>query len=280
MRVTGKRLSMSDGFPLFYREAKAKKPKAMMILLPGISLHSGVYTDLLRAIASRGISVIAPDQRGRGKSVTTEWKQGDIHSIKRMVQDVAELRESKDHELKGLPLFLGGISFGAVIAILNAASQNHINGVIVAGPPFGKHTSPVVMALERLVAAITPESLTARTPDPKDFYQSKRIQMKVAKDPLFNANPLRAQAAIEIVRTMKNLDRAIERATTPLLIIYGNMDKLVTPKQISVLKDRWGSKDCTVHLAQGMGHDVLNDEGKEEVFGILERWMKEKVGAA
>jgi alpha-beta hydrolase superfamily lysophospholipase len=220
--------------------------------------------------------VIVPDQRGRGKSVTTEWKKGDIHSIKRMVQDVAELRESKEHELNGLPVFLGGISFGAVIAVLSAASQNHIKGVIVAGPPFGQHTSPIVMAMEGLVAAINPDSLVGRTPDPKDLYQSKKVQMQVAKDPLFNANPLRAQAAIEIVRTMKNLDRAIQRANTPLLIIYGNMDKLVTPKQISVLKEKWGNKDCSVHLLKGIGHDVFNDDGKEKAFEILDKWMKER----
>ena len=65
--------------------------------------------------------------------------------------------------------------------------------------------------------------------------------------------------------------------SSPLLLFYGNKDKFVTERQISVLKERWGHKDCTVHLIDGVGHDVFNEEGKEEVFKVLSKWMERRI---
>ena len=279
MKIAERILRTTDGFSLFYREAKPKLPKATMILLPGMSLHSGYYLELLSSIADEGISVIAPDQRGRGRSVNDEWKKGDVHSMQRLLDDVGELRKSRENEWSGLPLFIGGISFGAVVAVLYASQNNGLHGIVIAGPPYGKHPSAITEAIDSLVAAITPAVWVGRVPKADDFYVSTNTKMKdrVLKDPLFNGNALRATAALEIIRTIRNLDGAISKMSAPLLLFYGNRDKFVTEKQISVLKEKWGNKDCTVHLIDGVGHDVFNEEGKEEMFKVLNKWMERRI---
>jgi alpha-beta hydrolase superfamily lysophospholipase len=279
MKIYEKTMRTGDGFSLFYREAKAREARAAMILLPGMSLHSEYYVDLLGSMAEQGISVMAPDHRGRGRSVNDEWKKGDMHSLQRLIDDVGELRKSHESEWKGLPHFIGGISFGGLLAVLYASQNNNLRGVVIAGPPYGKHPSAVMEALNSLVAAIAPDARVGRVPKVEDFYVStnKKMRERVVKDPLFNGNALRATAALEIIRTVKNLDKAILKMTAPLLILYGNMDKFVTDEQISVLKEKWGHKDCTVHLLEGVGHDVFNEQGKEEAFKLLNEWMEKRI---
>ena len=88
----GATLDTSDGFSLFYRSALPPTPRGAVLFLHGMSEHSGMYPHVIRACSDAGFAVIAPDQRGRGRSVDRRWRRGDLHSIGRVLDDLDELR--------------------------------------------------------------------------------------------------------------------------------------------------------------------------------------------
>lgn len=252
-------LKASDGFELFYRRANPGKPRAAVIWLHGMNLHSGLYLGVMENFAQVGIMTLTPDLRGRGRSVDETWGRGDIHSLRRMVEDIKELRNAHEKEIDGKPVFIAGISFGALIAMIYAREHpKGVKGLLIGGPPFG-HKSQATIAAMRIMANLRPNMAVKRAPRPEEVYENATYQERIRKDPLYNREPLRAKAASEIMQSLSDIEKNLGDVKIPLLLVYGSSDKLVTRKQLNVIKQSWGCEDCTIVLLYGIGHDVMNE---------------------
>jgi alpha-beta hydrolase superfamily lysophospholipase len=274
MRVVEKRFTTSDGLELFYRKADPGRRKAVMIFLHGLVMHSAYYTELVRMFAELGMFVLAPDLRGRGKSTNKEWKTGDLHSMKRIAQDVRELRKLYADETQGLPLYLGGVSFGSLVALQLALKSSDVAGVTIAGPPFGTYR-PGLLALTELIALVNPEHEISHKAT--DMYsKSKAHQERLAKDPLLSMKPLKAEGAVELLRAMRLVEKNITKLTIPVLMIYGNHDEMVSKEQIAVFARLWKEKDFSVTIVENMGHEIFSDDAMRRCFEAFKNWLVQK----
>src|SRR5208337_1290002 len=146
-----------------------------------------------------GIMSLVPDLRGRGQSVDETWGRGDIHSLSRMVSDVKELRKAHSKEIGELPIFVGGISFGALIAMLYVRDEPQgIKGLLIAGPPFGNRSQAAIQGM-RMVAKLHPKMPVRNAPTAEEVYETPEFQERIRKDPYYNRAPLRAEAAAKIL---------------------------------------------------------------------------------
>jgi pimeloyl-ACP methyl ester carboxylesterase len=98
-------------------------------------------------LLSTSCSVVAYDRRGRGAS--GDGDAGAPYAIEREVEDVAAVVASVAR-----PVTLVGHSFGAVVALLAAASGSVADRVVLYEPPVGPGTAPSLGWLDELDAAI------------------------------------------------------------------------------------------------------------------------------
>jgi len=104
----------SDEINLYIRQFPASSERAVALFIAGVESHGGWYQDGLESLAEKGVTSYFLDRRGSGKS---GGLRGDVPSLERLIEDLAEfrnyLRKSHPHTL----LTLCAISWGAKWAL-------------------------------------------------------------------------------------------------------------------------------------------------------------------
>ncbi len=156
MSVSGTFTSSSDGMSIFYREWSLKDPRGILLILHGMSEHSGRYEEVGSLLADiLNFKVVALDHRGHGRTACpndgeymelgkfhTRKDLSSLNCLEVMATDGLDLIRSiygtnGNHDI---PLFIFGHSMGTVIArwamkIMPANIEARLHGVILSGVP-------------------------------------------------------------------------------------------------------------------------------------------------
>jgi alpha-beta hydrolase superfamily lysophospholipase len=153
---TGYFSSSTDGEKIFFRDWSVSNPKGVLLIVHGMSEHSGRYEEFSRDLAENWeIRVVVPDHRGHGRTacpddlVTRDLGKfrtsKDIKSMdcmQVMAQDSLDSvrRVYQEDHLADTPLFIFGHSMGSVIArcamrLIDSELCTHLRGVILSGVP-------------------------------------------------------------------------------------------------------------------------------------------------
>ncbi|MGO9308241.1 MAG: alpha/beta fold hydrolase [Spirochaetia bacterium] len=279
----GKGLKASDGFPLFYRAVFPDRTRAALIFLHGMSEHSGMYLHVFHACAEAGFAVLAPDQRGRGRSVDGRWRRGDLHSMGRVLEDLDELRARHREELTDLPLFVVGMSMGSIVAQMYAMRrQDSLAGIVLIGPPFGyqRGISRPLLAVSGLLAAAAPRLGVRPAPAIHHISRVRAFQNELEWDPWCYHGPVRARAARELIGALAELERRTGDLRLPLLIVQGTEDRIAPIREAEEIHRRWGGGDRTLTPMKGLYHDVLNEPERQEAIDTIIAWLAARVDGA
>ncbi len=275
------RWSASDGHSLFYRAAVPRRPRGAVLFLHGMSEHSGMYLHVIRALREAGLAVLAPDQRGRGRSVNNHWRRGDLHSVVRVLDDLDELRERHRADLERLPLFIVGISMGSIIAQMYALRrQASLTGIVLVGPPFGtpEGIARPVLAVSGLIAAAAPRLAMRPAPPVPHISRARAFQNELEWDPWCYHGPLRARAGRELVKALSEIESRMSELALPLLLLYGSDDRIVSLREVQGIHRNWGGKDRTFTIMKGLFHDVLNEPERQEAIDSMVSWLTARMG--
>lgn len=131
-------LTASDGLSLSYRRYVPAAPRAALLFYHGGGAHSGVgYQHVGSGLQSQFDTVVyTPDIRGHGAS---GGSRGDAPSPRQVWDDITTFIRHIRAEYPGIPLFLGGHSSGAGLA-LNYAYQpdrEPVSGYVLLSPQLG-----------------------------------------------------------------------------------------------------------------------------------------------
>ena len=270
-----------------------ENPKAAVLVLHGISEHSGRYDYLLNFFKSHDIYGVVYDHNGHGNR--DNGNRGEIGSFEKLVLDAKDVYDSlPDH----LPKFVIGHSMGSIVLRLLLTSICPTGAVIVGT---GDRTTPVEKiqtAFVNGVSKITPNfkslllnQLAFRGFDrqvegtAKNRWISKNYEIVVK----FNQDPLSGHPVS--VNTFKALNNAIIAVNSEEIIKKYNKDTnflLISGKddpfshqgkdieKLDATLKAYGHNTKSV-LYEGYRHEILNENIKNDVYRTILDWMDNSI---
>jgi acylglycerol lipase len=268
-----------DGTWLPLREWKAEgeAPKAVIVALHGMSDYSNAFDMPGTEWAKRGITTLAIDQRGFGRSPNPGlWAGGDV-----MRDDLDDLVLAARARFPGTKIFAAGESMGGAVVLSALASPNppSIDGAILVSPAvWSRADMPALYRVALfMVAHITPSIILTNSAASRvvKIIPSDNIPMLIAlgKDPLFQKKT-RADTLYGLVNLMGDARTAPSRlsAPTPILYLHGEKDQVIPPAPAAATIRELGARADLREYPNGY-HMLLRDLNRAKVQDDVASWV-------
>lgn len=283
-----------DGLTLLTRrwvardaEGRESAPWARVLLLHGLSEHSGRYEHVGGWLSREGLEVHAYDQRGWGAS---DGYRGHVGRWSQYSDDLGERIAALAAEAPRLPLAVYGHSFGGLVVLGYLLDEHRAAGTaggplpdlaILSGVALATTYPGWLFVLARVAGAVVPR---LRPPMPAAgggavLSRDPEVARRFATDPLlahpttgFGRQGLLAQA--RIARALDRLDATGRTLPVPTLVLHGTDDGRVP----FASTERLARFDSVTHRPfPGLRHELHNEpEGEAVVAGIAE-WIRERM---
>ncbi|MGC8639505.1 MAG: alpha/beta fold hydrolase, partial [Isosphaeraceae bacterium] len=234
----------------------------------------GWYHSLGRTLAAAGYQASFPDRRGSGPNLRD---RGHAPSGGRLVADIVEWLAALRREDASLPITLGGISWGAKLAVIAAARHPELVdrlALICPGllPRVGvsrKEKLQIAWAMLTNRRKLFPIPLS----DPALFTANPEAQSFIAQDP----HSLR-QGTAGLMATSFFIDRMVRRAPghikQPVLLMLAGHDRIVDNARTLDYFQKLASTDRKV-IDYPDGHHTLEFEPDPTAYARdLIGWME------
>jgi acylglycerol lipase len=271
----------ADGVRLFYQRWLPEETRAVLVIAHGLGEHSGRYTNVIDALAGRGIAVAALDHRGHGKSGGLRGHLGAwswyVRDLERFIDEV--IRPAHPD----LPLLLLGHSMGGPIAQLFALGRpTELAGLILSSSAcIPTVDAPAVKkAAARLLSRAMPALSMSSGLDPAQISTDPAVVARYVEDPLVHDRVTPRWYTEFVAAGAECLARARE-LSLPLLVFHGGGDLIVSPESSRRIHAAAASTDKTHHEYDGLYHETMNEvAGKRGlVLDQLRDWIVDHAGS-
>jgi alpha-beta hydrolase superfamily lysophospholipase len=249
----------TPGPPLYFYATPAEgTAKGAVALLHGYADYGGRYPHVAEAWAARGLSVVAIDMRGHGRS---GGARGSCLRFSEYLDDVAELLLLVQEKAPAAPRALFGHSFGGLVASTSAiADPSPWKALVLSAPYFGVAMEvPAAKVLAgKIVSRIVPSLGLPSGLKGADMTHDAAIAAAYDADPLSfkNAN---ARWFTESSATQADDVARAASLRLPLYLAMGTDDKVAKVASARAFFDAVGSTDKTWDAREGAYHEVLNE---------------------
>lgn len=251
-------------------------PSAKLIFVHGYDDHIDRYYELFPTLASKGIAVIAWDQRGWGRSAKTSAQRGLSGPTELVISDIAhvvqsELTHEGDHP--AVPVFVMGHSMGGAQVLTLATEPEYadlmpkIRGWLLESPhialPADAEPSWLKITAGRLAGRLLP-TFQIRHKIPADTVsRDPDVQASLDEDPyLWSTGTLQGMAGLlDRAAALNAGKRTLNPGVDSLWLAHGTGD-LSTSYEAS---KKWfdahcgGCKDATFKTYEGWSHQLHAD---------------------
>ena len=275
IKAAEERVDTGRGLQILVRSWRpATTARAAVIICHGVNSHSGYYGWAAEQLAARGLAVYALDLHGRGKSDGERFYLEHLGDYLSDVFTTISLAKSRE---PGLPIFLLGHSAGGVISsIYTLEHQAELAGFICESFAFQVAAPDFALAVVKGLSHLAPHAPVLRLKN-EEFSRNPAVVQAMNSDPLIANEVQPSKTVAELVRADERLKQEFPRITLPVLILHGTADKVTNPKGSQLFYDTAGSSDKTLKLYDGHVHDLLNDDGKEQVMADITGWIEARL---
>jgi alpha-beta hydrolase superfamily lysophospholipase len=272
MKYTEFFLKNTQNFRFFVREwIPEKHPKGLILLLHGLSDHSGRFVFVGESFAREGYIFVAPDLRGNGQS---EGKRGHFDSLEQVMSDIHFLLQENKKRHPGLPLILYSQSMGGNLAINFALRFPDVITCAIASSPWlrlSKQPSPLLLKLASFLAKAHPRLLIPNGLKSRDLCHDQVIRDAYDNDPLIHWKI--SASTFLIIHTIG--EWAVLNAPMlkiPLLLLHSKADP-ITSFRASEQFAQNANTFLTFLTFKEQYHELHNESIKEEVIGKMTSWL-------
>lgn len=304
---TTKRITSSDTshylhHTFFAPTASATEIKATLLVVHGMSEHSGRYADFAQFLADKGIAVATYDQLGHGKTVKSASELGffvEEHPVQSLLKDVIVMADSLKAKHPEVPHFIMGHSMGSFI--VRTVMKHHAQdfaGAILMGSADADPLTKVMLPINKLLAKVAPKrpntvfakamnkifnSKLDNRISSSDFAWLSENQASIdayEADPLagFNFTNNGYMTLFNLMESALNKNWANTIAKDfPMLFISGKNDPIGNMgKGIDKIVNRLNEQGFTaveVKLYPHMRHEPLHELEKQLVYQDILEWL-------
>ncbi len=269
-------LTAADGTLLSLYEWRVPDPKLTVALVHGYAEHAQRYTHVARNVNGRGISVVAIDLRGHGRS---QGARGHVDRFQEYHQDVDVLLAKAD---EGPPMFVLGHSMGGLLAAhyLLSGKGHKIKGAILSSPFLGLalEVSGLKLGAARLFSKLVPKlslpselkgSDLTRDPEMVKIHEADDLNFGTANSRWFTE----ASAAMEMVHSRAS------QLKVPLQLLYGGADRVASADATDRFASQLTVADRDVERLAGFYHEILNEPpaDRDAVMERMSSWLLKHV---
>lgn len=249
-------------------------PIAAILIVHGISEHSGRYARLASELMMHRIAIYSYDQRGHGRS---EGTRVYVDSFDEFVADLSSVHSTVKEQTQDIPLFLYGHSLGGLVVAKYIVDHTpEVDGVIFSSPALKipDDLSPFLQKMARLLSRLIPKARLEKL-DIEQISRDKQVQEQYLSDPLIDNKGIRVRVGAEALRTTEVVQEHPEAFTMPLFLFHGSADKITDPDGSKWLYESAPSTDKTLELYQGYRHETINEIGREKIVEKIISWVLE-----
>ena len=258
---------------LYYRAWESPRAKAGLIVVHGLSDHSGRFATLGLRMAGAGINVYALDLRGHGVS---EGRRGHSDRFDYYLQDLDRFRwEVECLTASNLPLFLLGHSMGGLITLRYIEEyETSVRGAIITSPWLA--TGPSIPRWKILGAGVLNKLLPALPIDagidPDFLSHDPMVVSQYREDPLVHRK-ITPRLFMEASTAMGLVLSRSDRIKMPVLFLLAGDDMIVDTRKSEAFARSLAASDVTVHVLPNYYHEVLNDFDRAQAFKEIREWI-------
>ena len=286
-------------------EPAAGKPKAVVLIVHGMSEHKERYFPFMQYLSEIGFACIAYDQRGHGTTMADKENRGDFGEcgVEALPQDLLNVIRLARETWPECKLILLGHSMGTlVIRKLMKSHDDAMDGVLLAGSPSknpGNRLGILITYILQLFKGARHRSRTMAIlifgPHEKRYFKKEGIHnawlcSNRAVVQAFNNDRLCGfKFTLRGYRTLFELfdevyspkGWAVKNPQLPIHFVSGGSDAAMRSvkdfsKSIGFLREA-GYRQVSSKVYPGMRHEVLNELKKEEVWtdiaAMLNSWL-------
>jgi alpha-beta hydrolase superfamily lysophospholipase len=258
---------------LYYRAWESPRARAGLIVVHGLSDHSGRFNTLGMRMAGSGINVYAFDLRGHGVS---EGRRGHSERFDYYLQDLDRFRWEVECLTGGnLPLFILGHSMGGLITLRYIEEYDvALRGAVVTSPWLA--SGPSIPRWKILGAGVLNKLLPSLPIDAgidADYLShDPLIVTQYREDPLVHGK-ITPRLLMEASTAMGLVLSRSDRIRIPLLFLLAGEDQIVDTPKSEAFARSISAADVTVHVLPNYYHEVLNDFDRAQALKEIREWI-------
>lgn len=276
--------------------------KATLLIVHGMTEHSGRYSDFAQFLADHGIAVATYDQLGHGKTVKSPDDLGFIshdHPVQLLLKDVVLMADILKQRHPEVPHFVMGHSMGSFIVrtVLKHHAQD-FTGAIIMGTSDSNVLTKMLLPFNKIIAKTAPKKqnpifatimnkvlnskLRLKKPHSKFAWLSKNptAVKKYESDPLtgfdFTNNGFLTLFVLMQIGLKKGWAKTIAK-DFPMLFISGDNDPVGNMgrgvRNIVSNLEAQGFKNVDERLYPNMRHEPLHEQNNSVVYNDILDWM-------
>lgn len=229
-----------------------------MLLVHGLSEHSGRYQHVAGFLNDRSVTVYAYDHQGHGHS---GGRTGWVERFDDFLDDLATFHRRVVADNSGRPLFMLGHSMG---------------GLITTAYLLERELKPdsVVLSSPAIVPIMDPGD---RTIDPSRLSRDEAVWKAYMSDPLVLRERVTDELYERLAEGVALLPARAGEIDLPILLIHGDADAICSAEGARLYIEACSSVDKTVKIYPGGRHEMFNETNRDEVMADLWEWMEARL---
>jgi acylglycerol lipase len=273
------KLEKLDKIPCIRWVDEAAEPRAVLLCIHGLGLHKGLYEELGRETAKKGLITYAIDVRGFGSWVSKQKNDlvdfdGTLVDIKRALTEIR-----KAHP--GLPVIVLGESMGGGIGIHATALYPDLIDGLISSVPSGDRFNSVDNGLKVGVHAVLGGFNKPIDIGPMVVGKATKkndLRERWLSDPLCRTK-ISPNELMSFQKFMNgNFDSAGMIKKTPVLFIMGSNDKLVRPVATFKLFDSLATPNKDKVMSTSAEHLIFEaGQFTPADLNYVSKWIDKKV---